>query len=212
VLPGLTTAQEALPPAASGAPLAADTAAQGGGVAVRGFRSARFGMDPDAVRAAMATDFGLSDDDILDGMNTVERTRVLSAIVPDVLPGGGAAQVSYLFGYSSGTLIQAGVLWSAATDPALVPAQLSANGDVLRAHFLNAGYPPAATVTDVTLETGILLFRSADPEGRSVILLMQGEFDGGVPGQMPLTPTSLTLLYALDLENPDIFALNEGDF
>lgn len=186
-----------------------DTARQ---VAVRGFRSARFGMTPDEVRAAMIADFALAEDAILDGMNNVERTRVLSAIVPDVLPEGGAAQVSYVFGYRSGTLIQAGVLWSAATDPAITPEMLTANGEVLRAFFSGAGYPADTVTVDAVLETGILLFRGADSEGRTVILLQQGTFAEGVVGQLPLTPSSLTLLYALDPENPDILTLNEGDF
>jgi len=180
--------------------------------AVRGFRSARFGMTPDEVRAAIVADFGLAQSDILDGMNNVERTRVLSALVPDVLPDGGAAQVSYVFGYRSGTLIQAGVLWSAATDPAITPALMNANGEVLRAFFSAAGYAADRVVTDAVLDSGLLLFRGADTDGRTVILLQQGTFTDGVVGQLPLTPSSLTLLYALDPDNPDILTLNEGDF
>lgn len=205
-------AQDAPAAGATAAAPGAEAGAATGAVAVRGFRSARFGMTPDEVRAAMIADFGLSDEEIVEGMNTVERTRVLSAIVPDVLPDGGAAQVSYVFGYRSGTLIQAGILWSAATDPAITPDMLAANGDVLRAFFAAQGYPPEAVATDVVLETGLLLFRGADAEGRTVILLQQGSFADGVTGQLPLTPSSLTLLYALDPENPDILTLNQGDF
>lgn len=179
---------------------------------MRGFRSARFGMTPDEVRAAMTQDFGLDEAAIIEGMNNVERTRVFSAIVPDVLPEGGAAQVSYVFGYRSGTLIQAGVLWSGATDPALSAELLQANGEILQAFFVNAGYPAATVTTDVVLETGVLLFRGADDQGRTIILLQQGTFTDGIPGELPLTPTSLTLLYALDPENPDILTLNQGDF
>lgn len=209
-MPAEAPAQPAEPPA--GATPAAIASPTGPGAAVRGFRSARFGMTPDEVRAAMRADFALDDDDIVEGMNTVERTRVLSAIVPDVLPGGGAAQVSYIFGYRSETLIQAGILWSGATDPALTPAQLSANSDVLRAHFVGAGHDPETVVTDIALETGTLVYRGADSEGRTVILLLQGEHAAGAPGQGALRPSSLTLLYALAPETPDIFSLNQGDF
>ncbi len=211
MLPAPGLAQEAMPPAAGALPQTSDMA-PANGVAVRGFRSARFGMTPDEVRAAMASDFGLEADEIIEGMNNVERTRVLSAIVSDVLPGGGAAQVSYIFGYRSETLIQAGVLWSGATDTAITPAQLAANGDVLRAHFVGQGFPPDTTVTDLALDTGRLLFRGADGEGRTVILLLQGDYEGGTPGQGALRPSSLTLLYALAPETPDIFRLQEGDF
>lgn len=179
---------------------------------VEGFRSARFGMTEDEVRAAAAADFAIAPEDLLDGINTVERTRVLTALVPDVLPEGGSAQLSYIFGYRSKALIQVGLLWSAGTDPDLTPDTIAANGDVLQAHFLNAGHAAATVSVDTILDGGILLYSGADAEGRSVILLLQGRFADDVPGRLPLTATSLTLLYAEDPENPDIFRIGDGEF
>jgi len=179
---------------------------------VAGFRSARFGMSEDEVRAAAALDFGIAPEDMVDGINTVERTRVLTALVPDVLPEGGIAQLSYIFGYRSKALIQVGVLWATTTDPELKPQTIAANGDVLQAHFLGAGYRPDSITADMMLDTGILLFRGADAEGRTVILLLQGRFADNVPGRLPLTATSLTLLYAEDPDRPDIFRLEDGNF
>jgi len=204
VLPGTAAAQTATDSVAA-APVA--RAAH-----VSGFRSARFGMSEDEVRAAAVADFDIAPEDIVDGINTVERTRVLTALVPDVLPEGGIAQLSYIFGYRSKALIQVGVLWATTTDPELTPQTIAANGDVLQAHFLGAGYVPDSITADMMLDTGILLFRGADAEGRSVILLLQGRFADDVPGRLPLTATSLTLLYAEDPERPDIFRLEDGNF
>jgi len=182
------------------------------GFRLKGFRSAQFGMDEAEVSAAIAADFGLSGDGVTVGDNTVERTRVLSVRIPELFPDSGAAQVSYILGYRSAALIQVGILWSEATDPEITPAQLVANGDVLRAHFLAAGYVPETVSVDIPTQDGLLLFRGADPDGHTVILLLQGAFSEGAGGQTNLNPTSLTLLYAQDPENPDILSLDEGSF
>jgi len=190
----------------------AQTAAPEAAVAVLdGFRSAKFGADEDAVRAAIKADFGLEGDAVQVGLNTVERTRVMTISVPDILPDGGIAQVSYIFGYKSKTLIQVGLLWAPATDPAITDATLYANGDVLRAFFAGAGYKPETISRDVVLENGILLFRGSDASGHTAILLLQGRFEEK-DGQRTLFPASLTLLYAVSPDSPDILTLKTGDF
>lgn len=177
-----------------------------------GFRSARFGMDEAAVRAAIEADFGVPAEGIVAGDNTVERTRVLSVRVPDLLPDGGTAQVSYILGYRSRALIQVGILWAEGIDPELTPAMLVANGDLLRAHFLAAGYDPDTVTSDLVLEDGVLLFRGADADGHTAILLLQGSFADDGAGRASLVPESLTLLYAQDPDDPDILSLDAGSF
>ncbi len=176
-----------------------------------GFRSARFGMDEDAVRAAIKADFGLEDDAIQVGLNSVERTRVMTIAVPDILPDGGTAQISYIFGYQSKALIQVGLLWATATDPRITDETLYANGEVLRAFFAGLGYLPETISRDVVLDNGLLLFRGADAAGHTAILLLQGRFED-VGGQSTLYPAALTLLYAVNPDQPDIFTLRTGDF
>ena len=188
------------------------TPAQGTTVAaLTGFRSAAFGSDEDAVRAAIKTDFGIEGDAVQVGLNTVERTRVMTVLVPDLLAEGGIAQVSYIFGYQGKTLIQAGILWSAATDPTITDAKLYANGDVLRAVLVSAGYLPQTISRDVVLENGILLFRGSDASGHTAILLLQGLFEEK-DGQRTLLPANLTLLYAVSPDHPDILTIKKGDF
>jgi hypothetical protein len=180
---------------------------------VNGFRSATFGMSEADVRATIVKDFSVKPSAIASGQNPAERTRVLSVSVPDLLQGGGTAQVSYVFGYKSKTLIQIGVSWSRASDPKMTPDQLYADGDVLRSHFVTAGYQPASIKSGLVLPNGILLFRGEDANGHATILILEGQFRASADGkQRTLTPGALALLYSADPENPDVFKVAPGQF
>ncbi|WP_139828316.1 hypothetical protein [Maritimibacter sp. HL-12] len=178
---------------------------------LKGFRSARFGMDEEAVLEAIKADFGLEGEAVNIGSNTVERTRVITISVPDILPDGGTAQVSYIFGYKSKTLIQVGILWSAATDETITDATLYANGDLLRSYLASAGYRSDTITRDVVLDNGVLLFRGSDASGHTAILLLQGRFEGD-DSNLTLLPEALTLLYAVNPDDPDILTISPGDF
>lgn len=181
-------------------------------ITVGGFRSAKYGMDEAAVRAAIKSDFGLDKDQILAGENAVERTKLLTVAVPDLIPGGGTAQVSYVFGYTSNLLIQVGATWSAKTDPKLTQKMLYDNGDLLRSHFIAEAYQPDSVKTNVALPNGILLFRAADAQNHATLLLLQGSFTTTEDGRKTLNPASLDLLYSANPDNPDIFKLATGSF
>jgi hypothetical protein len=194
--------------------LAGDSATESvaAAVMINGFRSATFGMDQDAVRAAILADFDIKDDSIQAGENAVERTQILTVAVPDLILDGGVAQVSYVFGYESKTLIQVGATWSAKTDPQVTAKMLYDNGDVLRTHFMTEAYVPETVKTNVALPNGILMFRGADAENHATLLLLQGTFTTGEDGRNTLTPASLDLLYSSDPDTPDIFTLPKGSF
>lgn len=176
---------------------------------VDGFRSAKFGMSVDEVRAAIESDFGLSGDAVVSGENVAERTGLLSVRADDVLPDGGPAQVSYVFGYESKTLIQVGILWDVQAND---EARLLANGEVLSAYFRSAGYVPDSIRQGLVLDNGILLFRGEDAEGRATVLLLQGTFTESDATNRSLTPTALALLYAADADQPDVFRIESGQF
>ncbi len=179
---------------------------------VDGFRSAKFGMSQDEVRRAIKTDFDLEGEAVTFSENPVERTDVLSVTVPDLLDDGGVAEISYVFGYKSAALIQAGISWSAASDPALDPVRLYANGEVLRRHFLAQGFVPETIQTSTVLDSGVLLFRGEDAQGRATILLLQGNFSDNADGEQALIPESLTLLYADNADQPDVFEVQLDQF
>ncbi|HTU55873.1 MAG TPA: hypothetical protein VMF62_18065 [Acetobacteraceae bacterium] len=181
---------------------------------IAGFRSARFGMSESAVRAAIAADFRLSGTAVQAGENPVQRTGLLRIRVAGLIPGGGTAQVDYIFGYRSHTLMEVNILWSAGTDPGLAPAQLVANGAALQAYFQREGFAADRTVRNAVLPDGnVLLFRTQDAEGHAVVLILAGKRAKGANDQSSrLTPTALTLAYAADPAHPDVFELKNGAF
>lgn len=206
----------AAPPAAVAPPAATPATAEASpaAITVSGFRSARFGMTEDEVKAAITKDFKLKPDAIRTVENKLERTNALMVQVPDVLPGGGMAEVSYVFGFETKRLIQSGVTWSKAIDDKMSPDQLLSNGNVLRTHFIGAGYKPETVASNLAVNGGLLMFRGSDAEGRTTLLMLQGSIaqsDAGA-GQRVLTPTALSLFYIADAKKPDVYRLPPGSF
>ena len=200
-------------PAPAAAPAGNPPALAAATAEVMGFRSAHFGMTEAEVRGAIERDFKVKPDAIQAEENKAEQTHVLVVRVPDVLPGGGAADVSYVFGFKSKTLIQVGVSWSKATDEKLTPEQLFSNANVLRAHFISAGYKPETIATNMPVNGGVLMFRGSDPQDRTTLLILQGTFSQGEnSNQRILTPTALLLFYIADTKSPDVYRLPAGSF
>ncbi|PJG56130.1 hypothetical protein CVM73_04745 [Bradyrhizobium forestalis] len=179
---------------------------------IDGFRSAKFGMNEADVRAAMAKDFNAKPDAIKAQDNASELTHSILLSVPELLPNGGAAELSYVFGYKSKSLIQVGAVWSKGTDTAMTPEKLFSNANILRAHFMGEGFKPDSIAVNMPVAGGIVMFRGSDARDRSVILLLQGTFENKENNQRVLTPTSLLLFYVADAKSPDIFKLPPGQF
>jgi hypothetical protein len=201
-------------PVAAGATSAAATenpAAEDKIKAIDGFRSAKFGMNETDVRAAMAKDFNPKPDAIKIQDNASELTRSLLLSAPELLPNGGTAELSYVFGYKSKSLIQVGAVWSKGTDAAMTPEKLFSNANILRAHFMGEGFKPDSIAVNMPVAGGIVMFRGSDAKDRSVILLLQGTFETKENNRV-LTPTSLLLFYVADAKSPDIFKLPPGQF
>jgi hypothetical protein len=180
--------------------------------AIDGFRSAKFGMNEADVRAAMTKDFNAKSDAIKVQDNASELTRSILFSVPELLPNGGTAELSYVFGYKSKSLIQIGAVWSKGTDAAITAEKLFSNANILRAHFLSEGFKPDSIAVNMPVSGGIVMFRGSDAKDRSVILLLQGTFENKENNQRVLTPTSLLLFYVADAKSPDIFKLPPGQF
>lgn len=213
-------------PAAAGTPVAAGATSAAGtetaapddkskaidSKAIDGFRSAKFGMNEADVRAAIAKDFGAKPDAVRAQDNASELTHSLLYSAPELLPNGGTAELSYVFGYKSKSLIQVGAVWSKGTDAAITPEKLFSNANILRAHFLSEGFKPDSIAVNMPVNGGIVMFRGSDAKDRSVILLLQGTFENKDNNQRVLTPTSLLLFYVADAKSPDIFKLPPGQF
>jgi hypothetical protein len=195
-------------PAASTETAAADDKAK----AIDGFRSAKFGMNEADVRAAITKDFNPKADAVKSQDNPSELTHSVLLAVPELLPNGGTAELSYVFGYKSKSLIQVGAVWSKGTDPAMTAEKLFSNANILRAHFLSEGFKPDSIAVNMPVNGGIVMFRGSDAKDRSVILLLQGTFETKENNQRVLTPTSLLLFYVADAKSPDVFKLPPGQF
>lgn len=179
---------------------------------VEGFRSARFGMSEAEVKTAIMKDFGLKADAIREQSNPGERTKVLVAKVPELLPGGGVAEASYVIGYQSKKLIQVSISWSKAIDDKMMPEQLFSNSSVLRSHFMGEGFKPDTVATNMPINGGLLMFRGSDAKDRTVMMILQGTLAQGEGNQRVLTPTTLLLFYIADAKTPDVYRLPPGSF
>jgi len=210
--PAAGAAAGATSTAAAETPAAAATVDEKAIKAIDGFRSAKFGMNETDVRAAMTKDFSPKADAIKLQDNASELTRSLLVSVPELLPNGGTAELSYVFGYKSKSLIQVGAVWSKATDTAMTAEKLFSNANILRAHFMGEGFKPDSVAVNMPVAGGIVMFRGSDAKDRSVILLLQGTFENKENNQRVLTPTSLLLFYVADAKSPDIFKLPPGQF
>lgn len=196
-------------PATGASPAVPTSSAPAPALELTGFRSALFGMSETEVRAAIAKDFGATIA-IKTSQNGAEHTQVLTISAPDVLPEGGAAEVSYVLGYKTKKLIQVGVLWSKATDEKMTPEKLVSNADTLRAYFMTAGYKPDTIAENAAVADGVLMFRGSDAAGRTTILLLHG-----VAGEKPpraFSPSAVSLFYLADVKNPDVYRVQPGKF
>ncbi len=199
-------------PATPSAPAGASNITSTSTAKVEGFRSAKFGMDEAAVKAAIAKDFNVKGADVKEQPNAGERTKVLLVKAPDVLPGGGAAEISYVLGYQSKKLIQVSVAWSKAIDDKMTPEQLFSNSSVLRAHFMGEGFMPDTVASNMPINGGLLIFRGSDAKDRTAMLILQGTLTQGENNQRVLTPASLLLFYVADAKAPDVYRLPPGSF
>lgn len=206
--PALSQGKKEQPAAPAGASGVMQTAT----ASVDGFRSAKFGMSETEVKGIIAKEFGVKADAIREQPNAGERTKALLIKVPDLLQGGGTAEVSYIFGYQSKKLIQVSVAWSKAIDDKMTPEQLFSNSSVLRAHFMGEGFKPDTVASNMPINGGLLIFRGSDDNDRTAMLILQGTLTQGENNQRILTPTSLLLFYVADAKAPDVYRLPSGSF
>ena len=139
---------------------------------------------------------------------------MLTANVPNLIPSGGTARVSYVFGYQTHRLIEVNVLWAKSVDPKATPALLYQNGQSLQQYFAGEGFPPQRSTGNIATSSGLLLFRATDPSNNVVLLVLSGKIskDPKSTDKSFLDPEALTLVYATDPQHPDVFHLGKGSF
>lgn len=187
--------------------------ANSSGASITGFRNAEFGMTQAQVLAVINTEFNIPGSAVKRSLNNVQRTAVLNISVPNLIPGGGAASVSYIFGYQSHGLIEVNILWSQATDSKITAATLYQNGESLQQYFAAAGFSPDRSTGNIAMPNGILLFRATDSSANAILLMLTGIVKKDQNASKgTLYPTALTLAYAANPLHPDVFSLPKGSF
>lgn len=201
---GLLFSQPSVAQSAGNAPVAKKPEAS-----LDGFRSARFGMDEEALRKAVAADFGLKGDKISREVHPSEKTTVLTVAVDNLLPETGTAQVSYILGYQSRKLIQVNVAWL--QFPGM---NLGAAATILRNHFLGMEFRPDTVAVNAKLPDGSLLaFRGVDIKGRMVTVFYQPIAKPEGKANQGKTPEgALRLSYVETPDKPDAFVVKPGQF
>lgn len=185
---------------------------------VAGFRSAQWGMTEAQVKTAIHKDFNLAADKIKKQENAVERTAVLTISVPDLLEGAGTARVSYIFGYTSKTLIQVNLLWGGAADPQTTAQKVVTAANELRQLFIDSGYKADTIVTNAKMPDGsILVFQGQDADKHMTVLRLASAAAAppaahGKSAEKPAMTTALALSYILDASSPDVYRLKKGQF
>ena len=179
---------------------------------VEGFRSAKFGADERAVRAAIKADFGLDAKAVSAEENPIEKTTALVATV-DTLEPGGKAQIAYILGYKSKKLIQVNVVWGAPVDPGITAEKLTGTAVLLRNYFTQQPFAPDRRQQDQRLQDGsVVFFQGTDAQDRQVSLHLLGVPLPTKEGEKPKVGYSLRLSYVADPKSPDIFQLKAGSF
>lgn len=202
----------AAPTASTSASPAPESEQEGKALKLTGFRSAQFGDDETAVKAAIVKDFGVADSAIRKSQNLSDRTEVLTVQVPEILKDGGAADVAYVLGYRSKKLMQVNVIWSKETDKELTGERLLANAETLKNYFLGEGYVASTIATNSTVRDGILLFRGADAESHTTALMLHGVTSVNAEKVNTFVPNALLIFYLADPKAPDVFKIPAGKF
>ena len=189
------------------------TAAAPAGPAIDGFRDAKFGMTEAQVRSVIAAEFKLPASAVTETENQLQRTTVLGIQIPDLVPQGGIAAISYVFGYQSHKLMEVNILWSPEIDPKTTPHMLYQTGETLQQYFASENFPADRSTGNIATPNGVLLFRATDASGNAVLLILSGSITKDPKNNATeLNPTTLTLAYASDPMHPDVFQLPKGSF
>ncbi len=191
----------------------AASAKDAAGPVIDGFRDAKFGMTESQVRSAIEIGFKIPASAITQTQNQLQRTAVLGVQVPDLVPQGGIAAVSYVFGYQSHKLIEVNILWSPEIDPKITPQMLYQNGETLQQYFASENFPAGRSTGNIATPNGVLLFRASDADGNAVLLILSGTVTKNQKNNdTALNPKTLTLAYAANPLHPDVFQLPKGSF
>lgn len=171
---------------------------------VLGFGTALFGMREQAVRRAIAEDFGIVGDAVDMSRHRYDRTTLLTIDVDGLLGIAGPARVVYVLGYASNGLVRIDLEWSAADG---ADADLSSLTGQVVGDLRNRDWAPAVVGRDQWLSDGArLLFVGDDGGGRRITVVVE-RGPGGDSSDVTVRRS-----YVADPLGPDIYQIPPGAF
>lgn len=202
---------------------AAQTAGKPGSAVISGFRSAKFGDNEDKIRSAIRTDFGKSDKDVKLVQNAAMRTSSLVLTAEGLVPDTGPAQIGYVMGYKTKSLMQVNVLWGSPVSPNIDGKEVARTAIALKSYFARQGYDRSKIIQDRKIPGGILLFQATDANGHLLRLTYRelalrpkqaAKDKDKAPEKAAETKKVylLNLSYASDPKTPDVFKIEKGAF
>jgi hypothetical protein len=197
---------------ASAADDSSTQAADAPAMELKGFRTAEFGMTEAEVRSAISHDFGLHGSAVHGTTDAIQQTHALQVTVPDLIPKGGNAQVTYVFGYQSKRLFHIQLAWSRQKDASVTQQQIVTDSQLLANFFGSAGYQPKSIGTNMIASDGVILFRGTDAADHATVMILHGAFAMTKDKQKVFVPTALTVDYISHPKQPDVFQLPSGKF
>lgn len=176
---------------------------------IKGFRTAMWGMTEAQVREAIRKDFG--NVRVTAEQNPADLTTLVWANVDNMLPGAGVGRVTYVLGHTSKKLMQVSITWGGIINPAMKPEAAVSVANLLRGHFATLGYKPDTVVQNAKVQDGVIVvFRGFDFENRMTLLVLNEL--AKQEGAPPTAPVMLQLSYVQNIQNPDVFKVNRGQF
>ena len=173
---------------------------------IKGFRSAKFGMNEKSVFRAIDKDFKLGKSEVKKDTNPVGQNTFLSIMVPDLFRTGGTANVVYILGHKSKKLVHVNVLWGKGATENVDGKGIVDTANLLRNHFLKKQYKEEGLVANGRMsDVQTVVFRGRDKKDRMVLLLLntQAKQEGQTDEQV-INNTSLVLSYISNPDKPDV--------
>ena len=173
---------------------------------IKGFRSAKFGMNEKSVYRAIATDFKLAKSKVKKIIHAKEKTTALEIVVPDLFSIGGTAKIGYILGYKSKKLMHINVLWGKGASEKVDGQGVIETANLLRDHFVKKRYKEEGLVANGRLsDTSTMVFRGRDKTNRMLLLMLNTQpKQEGQTHEQAINNTALVLSYISSPDKPDI--------
>jgi len=178
---------------------------------VEGYGRLRFGMDAEQIQSLLRLDFPQANPVLIDKIDAISRSRVLTIELPTLEPGPSAATISCVFGANSQRLIAVNVIWTAPDQAGQTQEKLWTHAAAkLAKSYAVQPWPLFGVTYGTVVAPGVsVVFTGHDEAGGAAEIRLQGI--ATLLGSSS-EPSSLRLTLVANSHNPDIFRIPAGSF